>query len=201
MDNILFINACVRGTSTSRTYKIANHFLQEYKKHNPNCNITELTLTDLPITCFSNDNLKNREKLLEQGDYENPMFNLARQFASASKIVIAAPFWEFSFPAILKVYVENIAVAGITFTYNSDGMVGICKAEKMLFITTRGGVFTEADTCELEMGSRYLKALCKMFGIDQYECLYAEGLDVIGNNVDDIISETIKKAINFARKF
>lgn len=201
MNNILFINACVRGTSISRTYKIANHFLQEYKKHDPNCSITELTLIDLPITCFSNDNLKNKEKLLEQGDYENPMFNLARQFASASKIVIAAPFWEFSFPAILKVYIENIAVAGITFNYNSDRMVGMCKAEKMLFITTRGGVFTESDTCELEMGSRYLKALCKMFGINQYECLYAEGLDIIGNNMNDIISDAIKKAIDLAEEF
>lgn len=201
MDNILFINACVRGASVSRTYKIASHFLQEYKKHNPNCSITKLTLMDLSITCFSNDNLKNREELLKQGDYKNPMFNLARQFASASKIVIAAPFWEFSFPAILKVYIENIAAAGITFTYNSNGMVGMCKAEKMLFITTRGGVFTGPDTCQLEMGSRYLEALCKMFGIDQYECLYAEGLDIIGNNVDDIISDAIQKATCLASKF
>ena len=39
----------------------------------------------------------------------------------ADTIVIAAPFWDFSFPAALKIYIENIYVTGIVSRYGSDG--------------------------------------------------------------------------------
>ena len=42
----------------------------------------------------------------------------AKQFAGADTIVIAAPFWDLSFPAILKTYIENIYVTGIVSRYS-----------------------------------------------------------------------------------
>ena len=36
-----------------------------------------------------------------------------RTIANADKIVIAAPFWDMSFPSLLKVYIENIYTIGI----------------------------------------------------------------------------------------
>ena len=41
------------------------------------------------------------------------MFDLASQFQQADEIVIAAPYWDLSFPAILKLYLENIYVTGV----------------------------------------------------------------------------------------
>ena len=49
------------------------------------------------------------------------MFRYARQFAAADKIVIAAPLWDLSFPAQLKVYLENIYVTGIVTKYSDAG--------------------------------------------------------------------------------
>lgn len=48
------------------------------------------------------------------------MFKYAHEFANADLIVIAAPFWDLSIPALLKVYIENIAVDGITFEYSLE---------------------------------------------------------------------------------
>ena len=42
------------------------------------------------------------------------MFDLARQFARAEIIVMAAPYWDLSFQAALKQYLEQVNVVGIT---------------------------------------------------------------------------------------
>ena len=56
------------------------------------------------------------------------MFCYARQFAAADRIVIAAPLWDLSFPAQLKVYLENIYVTGIVTKYSEAGEpVGLCR--------------------------------------------------------------------------
>ena len=60
------------------------------------------------------------------------MFELARQFAAADQIVIAAPYWDLSFPAALKQYFEQINVLGITFAYTPEGVPkGLCRARKL----------------------------------------------------------------------
>ena len=41
------------------------------------------------------------------------MFRYARQFAEAEEIVIAAPFWDLSFHAKLKIYLGQITISGL----------------------------------------------------------------------------------------
>ena len=48
------------------------------------------------------DFLATRDALREKEAYDSPMFALAREFAAAEKIVVAAPYWDLSFPAVLK---------------------------------------------------------------------------------------------------
>ena len=35
--------------------------------------------------------------------------------SGGGRIVVAAPFWDLSVPAVLKVYIENISADGVTF--------------------------------------------------------------------------------------
>ena len=93
--------------------------------------VERLTLMEEPLTPLAGDFFLQRERLLENGEL-NPRFRYAHQFASADRIVIAAPFWDLSVPALLKIYIENISVQGITFGVDEDmGLFGICRAEKM----------------------------------------------------------------------
>lgn len=52
---------------------------------------------------------------------------LAEQFAQADEIVVAAPYWDLSFPSILKVYLERVCVTGITFHYVENREEGLCR--------------------------------------------------------------------------
>jgi FMN-dependent NADH-azoreductase len=201
MNDVLFVNACIRKEGQSRTLKIARKFIEEYKKLNPDDSITELKLCDLDLRCITGDMFEQREQLLQEGNLNHESFNLAKQFANADKIIIAAPFWELSFPAVLRVYIEHISVVGITFEYEDNQPVGLCKAKKVLYITTRGGEYSHGFTSEFEMGERFIKAICLMYGIENVITICAEGLDMVENNADEIVNKAIDQAVEIAKNF
>ena len=112
--------------------------------------------------------------------------------------VIAAPFWDLSFPALLKVYIEQVSVDGITFGSTESGLQGLCRASQLVFLTTRGGFYT-GDA--MEMGSRYLDALHTFFGIGAYTCIAADGMDVAGFDAAASLAAAIDRAKALARTF
>ena len=201
MEQLLFINACVRGEK-SRSLKLARRFLDRWQQAHPDGAITEVDLCkDRPVPQYP-EVLAERDALWEAGKLDHPMFDLAHQIANADRIVIAAPFWELSFPAILKIYLERITVTNITFGYNEQGAnVGLCKAGKLLLITTRGGNFSRPETAWMEMGARQLEALGAMDAIPAFQCLAAEGLDDIRNDKEAILAEAMSRADALAEVF
>lgn len=201
MEQLLFINACVRGEQ-SRSLKLAKRFLDGWQKAHADGVITEVDLCkDRPVPQYP-EVLAERDALWNAGKLDHPMFDLAHQFAAADKIVMAAPFWDLSFPAILKIYLERISVTNITFGYDEQGNnMGLCKAGKLLLITTRGGNFSLPETAWMEMGARQLEALCAMYGIPSFQCLAAEGLDDIRNDKEAILAEAMGRADAMAEVF
>ena len=177
---ILFINACVR--KESRTKKLADYLLEK-------CNdqYEEVRLSEVEFPLVNEDFLCRRDKLAENRDFGDPIFDFARQFAKADKIVIAAPFWDLSFPAALKQYLEQVNVVGITFSYTSEGVpVGLCKAKSLTYITTAGG-----DYFPEEYGAGYVRALAQNFyGIPEFNLIKATGLDIDGADIESIIDST-----------
>ena len=153
---ILFINCCVR--KESRTRKLADTVLNKMDGE-----IEEVRVWEINYPVADEDFLKKRDSLIANAEWDNPMFNLARQFAKADTIVVAAPYWDLSFPAALKQYFEQINVLGITFKYSAEGTpIPLCKAKELIYVTTAGGAFVPE-----EFGFGYVKALfriCEGFG-------------------------------------
>ena len=183
---ILFINACVR--KESRTKILADRVLA--KKGSP---VTEIRPSDVDFPTVDEQFLSKRDKLVANGKFDDPSFKLAAQFAVADEIVIAAPCWDLSFPAALKQYFEQINVLGITFRYTPEGFPqGLCKAEKLTYVTTVGGDFFPE-----EYGFGYVKALAENFyGIKNVKLIKAVGLDIDGRDpektLDSVLKETEK---------
>lgn len=174
----LFINACVRDDS--RTLKLAYHLMQYIDG-----DVTHLELEKMGLSPLTHDRLAERDAALYGNNFDAPILRLARQFAEADTIVIAAPFWDLSIPALLKCYIENITAAGVTFSYAENGYKGLCKAKKLYFVTTSGGPRTP------DFGYSYVSTLAKDFyGIPETVCYAAECLDM-GGDVDEILAKTI----------
>lgn len=183
MNNILFINACVR--KESRTKELADMVLSKLKG-----NLTEVNLEKENLPPLNLERLNYRSDLIGKMDFSNPIFDKARQFAAADTIVIAAPFWDFSFPAMLKIYIENINIVGLLFRYTQTGAIeGLCKAKKLIYITTSGGPILDNA-----FGYGYIKYLCNNFyGIKDTCLIKAEGLDIQGANISAIMQEAKAK--------
>ncbi len=195
MKEALIIDCCIRG-ELSRTKKVLEAFL---KALSPEYHVTCLDLSEEKPGYHSKDSLAERDRMIAEKDFENPRFSYARQFAAADLVVIAAPFWDLSFPALLKMYIEQICVDGITFTSSESGLVGLCKAEKMIFITTRGGYYNQGSGQEdMEMGSRYLNALHTFFGIRDYHVIAANGIDIAGSDTEGIVKAASNEAAALA---
>lgn len=188
METVLWIDCCIRREG-SRTKQLAQYALEEIKKSGA-YEVQELCLMDENLSYFTDGFFEQRERLLERGQLSHPRFRYAREFATADKIVIAAPFWDLSFPALLKVYIENLCVEGITFGCNENGCFGICKADHLLYLTTRGGFYQDNP---MEMGARYIEVMSQFFGIEQFSCVAADGLDAGVRPVEEILEEAKKK--------
>ncbi len=174
--NILYVDACL-NRNASRTDKLAHMYLD---KHGfDGSSITHRVLEDYPIKMLNGSLLNYRDMMIEKNDYSDSLFDLAKEFAEADEILISAPYWDLSFPAILKCYFEQLSVRGLTFKIDGNGeFVGLCKAKKLIYITTAGGYIGDSN-----YGYYYIRALCRMFGIEETVCYKAEGLDVEGVDV------------------
>ena len=187
MKQVLYIDCCIRGKA-SRTKKLADAFFSALPQ---GYEVTRLDLQAEKLRYFTQDYLAERDALLAVKDFNHPRFDYAHQFAQADLVVMAAPFWDLAFPALLKVYIEQISVDGITFGTSEEGLKGLCKAAKLVFLTTRGGFYTEHAQ---EMGSRYLDALHDFFGIGSYECIGADGMDVAGFDGPGSLAQAMERA-------
>ena len=187
MAEILFINACARPNS--RTLELARHVLGKLDG-----DVDEIYLYGIDLPPLDFEGMKVRGAADESGDFSDAAFDLAKQFANAKTIMIAAPYWDLMFPAVLKTYFEQVTVSGLTFVYGDNGIPkGLCKAKKLIYVTTSGGpIFNN-------FGYEYVKALAKSFyGIEDVKFISAQGLDIRGADVDTILKnakESVKELL------
>ena len=191
MKKVLFINSCIRAEN-SRTKKIADAFIAELKK-TASFKIEIVTVDETNLAPLGRKEYENRENLLSLGLTDEKTFDYAKQFAAADLIVVAAPFWDMGIPAKLKTYFENVSVSNLTFKCTQDGSEGLCRAERMVYITTRG--MDIPDGSDMEQASPYLIALCKFFGIKRFSMISAFGLDVRPDDADGLVDEAKIRAV------
>ena len=194
MERLLFLDACVRGPELSRTWRLCQRFLEEYTTLHPQAQVCHRDLREsLPI--LTGELARQRDGWIARGE-DDPRLTPAREIASANLVVVGAPYWDLSFPAVLKVYVEWSSALGITFRYAEDGrQVGLSQARALVYLTSAGGPVEGQN-----YGFDYLKALGAMFGIPHAYCVAAEGLDIQGTDVQAVLRRAGDRAAALARQ-
>ena len=93
MKNILYINACLKRDVDSRTNLLAQAYLKKTLE-NQDCRLSTLNLEETIMHPLTGRSLAEREKAIADNDFSGALFDLARNFAAADEVVIAAPYWD-----------------------------------------------------------------------------------------------------------
>jgi FMN-dependent NADH-azoreductase len=187
MKKILYVESCI-NVSSSRTARLAKAYLAK-RLTAGDAEVETVVLEDADLQALNTKSLSYREQCIRERDFSDPLFDFAKSFAAADELVIAAPFWDFSFPSMLKIYLESICVRDLTFCYTETGSIAnLTKISSVTYITTAGG-YIDADNC----GCGYIKKLCSgLFGVKEFRFINAQGLDIYGNDPEKLLAQAIE---------
>lgn len=192
MKKLLYIDACIRN-GESRTKRIATPIVEALKEK---YEVDTLTLNELNLEVVQEELIAKRNS----GDIDSQVMSWAEMVRDADRIVIAAPFWDMSIPAALKVFLELCSIFDVTFKSDDKTCYGNCRAEKMLFITTRGMDIATGDV--LEQATSYLKALSWLWGIGPLQVVAAQNMDYVSaEEIEEKISAAIEEGMKIVEEF
>lgn len=175
-NNILHINASARSeTSVSR--KNSAHIVQslggdavvtrDLGNDIPFLNEDWVTATFMPAEARS----ETQSAALTFSD------TLVQELQDADTIVIGLPLYNFGIPANLKAWIDQVARAGVTFTYTDTGPKGLLEGKKVIITIASGGVPIGS---EMDFASSYLKVALGFLGISDVTILDNDQAEAYG---------------------
>ena len=201
MKTILYVKANPKPNELSRTFQISEKFIESYKKKNPQDKIITLDLYKENINFLTMESIQQIFGPKDDNSKKNPLLSYAYTFAQADKYVIAAPLWNLGVPSILKAYFDYVTVKDISFKYTAEGPVGLLKDKSAVYISARGGKYDAPPMSNFEFGEKYVKTILTFLGIEKYTAICADGVDIMGADVQKIIGAAIEKAQKLAEIF
>ena len=180
MPNLLQLDSSPLGdASISRA--LSRQFVQDWKAANPSGKIVtrDLTTESLPPVTAAwlaanftpEDSRTSAQKhLLRTSD------ELIAELHWGDVLVFGVPMHNFSIPAVLKLWIDQIVRRGKTFDYTENGLVGLLTNKEAHVLVASGGVY-EAGTpaAGLNFVEPYLRAIFKFVGITDVRFLWAGG--------------------------
>lgn len=119
--------------------------------------------------------LSFRSEAIRKGDYSSPMFDFAKGLTEADLILVSSPFYDLSVSALLKCYIEQTMVNGLTFLDLGDHSKGLLKAKRLLFLSVSGYPFSKENP---DLATPYVEAIARMWGISSFHALHFERKDI-----------------------
>lgn len=205
---VLYVTAHPHDETASFSMGVGKEFIEAYKESNPNDEVVHVDLYKEDIPQIDADIFNGWGKL-QSGDQLSDaeqakvdrLGELSDQFVNADKYVFVNPMWNFSFPPVMKAYIDSVAVAGKSFKYTEQGPVGLLTDKKAFHIQANGGVYSEGPAAGLEMGHRYLNAIMQLFGVPSFEGLFVEGHAAMPEKAEEIKANAIARAKDAAQTF
>ncbi|MGG1678907.1 FMN-dependent NADH-azoreductase [Neobacillus sp. NRS-1170] len=211
MAQVLYITAHPHNETMSYSMAVGKAFIESYKQVNPNDEVVHLDLYKENIPHIDADVFSGWGKLRSGQAFDeltseekakvSRLGELSEQFVAADKYVFVTPLWNFSFPPVMKAYLDSVSVAGKTFKYSENGPIGLLTDKKALHIQARGGFYSEGPAAQMEMGHRYISVMMSFFGVPTLEGLFVEGHNAMPDKANEIKENAIARAKDFAHTF
>lgn len=201
MTKVLFIKGNPKKTEQSYSLRLGQAYVDAYKAAHADAEVSELDLYEDHIPLIDSDVMTGWGKLAQQQDLNNHEAHkvqrlgvLVDQFLAADLIVLAAPMWNFSYPPMVKAYIDAVSVAGKTFTYTAEGPVGLAGGKKIVLTESRGGVYSEGPAAGVQHTESYMRAVLGWLGITDIDVFLVEGVAIDPSKGEEILAAAVSKA-------
>lgn len=197
--NILVVKANNRPSSEGVSSKMHEVFMNELTQTNDlNINTFDVFKEDMPY--FGQDffNALGKSAQAEQlTDIEQRILTASNKamdaFLDADVVVFAFPLWNKTIPAPLQTFIDYIYRAGVTFSYNENGPVGLVPDKKVIILNARGGVYSTPEMAPSEMSVNYVRMIMNFFGITNIEEVIIEGHAQFQDRAEQIIADGMQE--------
>jgi FMN-dependent NADH-azoreductase len=120
-------------------------------------------------------------------------------FNDADVLVLVFPMWNFSIPAILKAWIDQILMPGATFTMGADGIKPLHKIKKVVVLTSSGGTYEKGDP--KDNITDLIKSEFGFVGITDFDVVWSEGQNpFFFTDADNRHKKALKEAEELGKK-
>jgi FMN-dependent NADH-azoreductase len=182
---LLHIDSSILNAEMSASRQVSAAVVNRLRQVHPDLHVAYRDLAHTPLPHMALTNLVSEHPLVAAtgGDAlaqdRSVSQAVLNEFIEADIVVLAAPMYNFTIPSQLKAWVDRVLIAGKTFRYGPQGLVGLATGKRVIIAVSRGG-FYGADTpmASFELGESYLRAVLGFIGIADPHVIVAEGLQM-----------------------
>ncbi len=180
MPTLLHIDASPLG-SASISRHLSAEFVRKWKQANPHGKVItrDLSSTSIPPVDGSWVGAvytPAEKRSAEQKTVVALSDELIAELETAEEYVFGVPMHNFSTPSTLKLWIDQIARVGRTFSYGSLGPVGLLKGKKATFLVSSGGIYQKGTPAEAyDFVEPYLKVVFGFIGVTDTDFIVAGG--------------------------
>jgi len=110
---------------------------------------------------------------------------LIAELETADEYVIGVAMHNFSIPAVLKLWIDQVARAGKTFSYKDGAPAGLLRNKKATFFMASGGVYDQGTPMAvMNFVEPYLRILFGFIGVTDVSFITAGGTGKLQYGVD-----------------
>lgn len=167
---ILVIKSAITGENSFSNKKIDEIVAQQKSLGH------EVIVRDVaknPVPLLDNNLLRGLGGDSNFADQVNIHNAIIEEALSADEMIVGAPMYNFGIPTQLKMYIDAICRAGVTFRYTEDGPQGLLKAKKVTFVISRGGKYKSLGYTSQE---DFLKMTFNFLGVQDINIHLIEGI-------------------------
>jgi FMN-dependent NADH-azoreductase len=180
MSKLLQIDSSPLGEASISRH-LSSEFVQNWKQANPSGTVVtrDLTATKLfPVdaawigAAYTPEDSRTpaQREILALSD------TLIAELHSADEYVIGVPMHNFAVPSVLKLWIDQVARAGKTFSYVDGVPAGLLKNKEAHFIIASGGVYDAGTVmASFNFVEPYLRTVFGFLGVTSVSFLNASG--------------------------
>jgi FMN-dependent NADH-azoreductase len=189
MSTLLHIDSSpLHGQSVSR--QLTDAFVTEWKSSHPEGRVVYRDLSTAQIPPISAEWVAaaytpEAARTPKQKEVLSLSDSLLAELEQADAYVFGVPMHNFGVPSVLKLWIDQIARVGKTFSYAGGKPKGLLVGKKATFIIATGGIYdAQTQMASFNFVEPYLRSVFGFLGVTDATFLTAGGTSVLNQGQD-----------------